>query len=287
MTPADVTARFVALRGAIGMTSRARAVPRARPPTLIEADYAERLVALVQAWRDEIRPLVNELPSLLKSARRLDDEGRRLRVVIDRGRTLLVRQSEMLPYVAQRYADQTVKHHGREFNRQTKAALGVEVPTLDRKVPTKVGHFITENVSRIRTLGDKTLNDVEDLVARAFVTGQSADELAVEIAKRFDIAEKRARFLAQDQIATLNAQVARMRHQEVGVMAFRWVTRGDSRVRPSHAVKHGRIFPYEGSRAPSFFPGDEVGCRCEEVPVFDEVKARALALAGKGRRRVA
>jgi SPP1 gp7 family putative phage head morphogenesis protein len=204
-------------------------------------------------------------------------------VLIDRGRVILVRQSQAMPFIAQRYGEQAAQHHKREFTRQTKAALGVEVPTLDRAVPTKIGHFVNENVSRIRTLGDKTLNDVEDLIARAFMTGQSVDGLAAEIERRFGIAEQRARFLARDQITTLSAQVTQLRHQELGVVTFRWRTRADGRVRPHHAVKHDRIFPYKGSRAPSFMPGDEVGCRCEAIPIFDEIRMKAGI--GGGRKR--
>jgi SPP1 gp7 family putative phage head morphogenesis protein len=284
MNAADATARLVQVNHIVGAASRRHRVPRARYPKLIEADYAAVLVGMVAEWRASIAPLLAELPALVASAR-MDDssEGRRTRALIDRGRYVIVRQSQSAPFIAQRYAEQTVKHHGREFSRQTKAALGVEVPTLDRALPTRVGHFVSENVSRIRSLGEKTLNDVEDLIARAFTTGQSVEDLTAEIMRRFDIAESRARLLAHDQISTLNAQVARMRHREVGVSLFRWKTRNDGRVRPHHAVKHDKIFPYGGSRAPSFFPGDEVNCRCEEVPVFDEILEKAFA--GKGRKR--
>jgi SPP1 gp7 family putative phage head morphogenesis protein len=273
---ADVTARLVQVNHVVGAAKRRHQVPSARYPKLIEADYAARLVELVNEWRAAAAGLLAELPALLASAR-MDDssEGRRVRALTDRGRYVVVRQVQSAPYIAQRYADQTVKHHGREFSRQTKAALGVEISTLDRAVPTRVGHFIAENVARIKSLGEQTFNDIESLVARAFTTGQSEAELAAEIMRRFDVAESKARFLARDQISTLNAQVARMRHKEVGIVTFRWKTRADGKVRPHHAVKHGRVFPYEGKSRPSFFPGDEPGCRCEEVPIFDEIRMKA------------
>lgn len=218
---------------------------------------------------------------------RLDDstEGRRLRVLIDRGRVVLVRVGQSLPFVAQRYAEQTAAHHKRELAKQTKAALGVEVPTLDRALQSRIGHFVSENTAAVRALGEKTLGDVERLVVHGFTTNQPANELEAELERRFRIAENRARRLARDHVVRLNAQVARARHKELGVAVFRWRTRGDNLVRPHHAVKHDRLFPYEGSRAPSFMPGDEPGCRCEEIPVFDEIRMKAGI--GKGRRRVA
>lgn len=291
MSAADATARIVALHHTVGTASRRRAVPSARPPTLIEADYARVLVGMVNEWRDAMQPLLDALPQLIADARRhrTDDtsDGRRAKQLTDRARILVSRQGEQAPYIAQRYAEQVVRHGAAEFSRQSKAALGVELKTLDRAVPTRIGHFAHENAVKITRLGDDTLGKVAQIVAEGFTNDESIEEIAAEIQERFNVAETYARQLARDQITKLSTQVARMRYQEVGITVFRWSTRRDPLVRPSHAVKEGKLFPYEGSRAPSFFPGDEYGCRCEEVPVFDEISNKALALAGKGRRRVA
>jgi len=48
-----------------------------------------------------------------------------------------------------------------------------------------------------------------------------------------------------------------------------WMTRGDLNVRPSHAVRDGKMFswnkPPEGGH-----PGQEYGCRCKAIPVTAE-----------------
>lgn len=289
MSAVDATARIVALHHKVGTAIPRRAVPRARQPKLIESDYAARLVDQVKQWRDAIQPLVDALPEILDAARRYrtddDSDSRRVRSLVLRGRQTVGRTAQVTRDQAQRAGKLVADHGKREFSRQSKAALGVELVTLDRAVPTRIGHFIAENVADITRLGDRTMGDVESLVARAFTNDMTVDELAKEIENRFGIAERHARFIASDQIKRLDAQVARMRHQEVGIATFRWKTRGDGRVRPAHAVKHDRIFPYEGSRAPSFMPGDDVACRCEAIPVFDEI--RMAAGVGKGRKRVA
>lgn len=323
---ADLTAHLIALHQRMGSAGRHRAVPRAHPPTLIEADYAKALIGMVKQWRASVQPLFDQLPDLIAEARRyrtdslgfrqghgaqgdpatqvgsswhetvpsesfhLDDtsDGRRAKALLDRGRKTVAQQATQAPYIAQRYADQAVKQQGREFARQTKAALGVELPTLDRGVPTRIGHFANENALKIQSLGDDTFAKVGKLVAEGFTNDRSVDDIAADLEQRFGVAETYARNLARDQITKLTAQVARMRQQEVGIATFRWKTKGDGHVRPSHAVKNDRVFPYTGASAPSFFPGDEPGCRCQQIPIFDEIRMKAAALGrdpGAVRRR--
>lgn len=429
---AERTAHLVASYARMGLAKRPRRVPRSRFPSLLEAEYATALVGLVNEWRSEVLPLLDDLPSILAAARvhrgdeaefarchvlgleiaienpagsvrhwvdsdgtegstvmkwdygcfvgvrgadgedvdvyrgpitepesvfivhqlkkssgftepdedkimigfasaddakaaylaqyddprffgtmtvlssaefvlrmraakmfgvevRLDEsqQSYRVRSHTTRARGAVTRTLERVPVIAVRTARRATDHQKNEFMRQTEAALGVKVPTVDAGIDQRIQHFVHENVSLIQKLGEKTIGDVEGVIARAFTTGQDADEVAAEIMRRFDIAERHARFIARDQMQRLYSQVTRMRHKETGVAAFQWWTQGDGHVRSSHAVKHKKIFPYEGSRAPSFFPGDDVGCRCWEEPVFEEIKAKARELLGKGRRRVA
>ncbi len=290
MTSAESTAAYVAMHHRMGTVAGRRRIPRAKFPTLVESDYAVSLVEGVSAWRRLLGPLVAQLPDLVAGAdrrMRRDDleSGRRARQLIDKARITVTSSSRSrVEMIAQRAALRTAVHHKAEFVRQMQAAFGVEVPILDRGLQPMVDSFIHENTALVEKLGQRTLDDIEKLVNGAFARGMTIDDLNTEIERRFEIAERHARLIARDQIQKLNAQVTRMRHQAIGVLAFRWLTRNDSKVRPSHAVKHGRIFPYEGSRAPSFLPGDEHNCRCSEEPVFDEI--RGMAGIGKGRKRI-
>lgn len=258
-------------------------VPRGRLPPLLEAEYARRLVA----WVDELRGELRALPRLLSEPRhdtRLDStHGRRVHSLTEPVRRKIDRDLSRLEGDVERTGRGVAAAQKEALNRQTTVALGVEIPTEDRGVPDKVGQFVSKNTTRIRSLGDKLVGEVEIIVIDAWDRGLSEAEVAAEIENRIGVAESYARFLARDQMGALYSQVARARHEEIGVRIFKWWTENDGNVRPSHAVKHGRIFPYRGSRAPSFLPGQEYGCRCWEEPVFDEIKAQAFA--GKGRRR--
>src|SRR5262245_33167434 len=99
-------------------------VPRSRPPTLIEADYAARLVAIVGHWRALLEPLMRELPALLESAARSHadradiGEGRRVRVLLDLVRARISGSTRHGEHEALRYGDLTAKHGKRELARQ-------------------------------------------------------------------------------------------------------------------------------------------------------------------------
>lgn len=191
---AERTAAYVAMHHRMGVVESRRRVPRARPPTLVESDYAAALVRIVHVWRD------------LVSAPRQDDleSSLRARSAIDRARiTITASARSRVHMIAERAAVQTAKHHKAEFIRQMKAAFGVEVPVLDRGMQPLVERFILENTTLLEKLGQKTLDDIE----KGLAAGQDVD-----IAERFAQAERHARFIARDQIGKLNAQVTRMRH---------------------------------------------------------------------------
>lgn len=49
-----------------------------------------------------------------------------------------------------------------------------------------------------------------------------------------------------------------------------WRTRGDGRVRASHAVNNGRIFSWDNP-PPTKHPGEDFGCRCTAEPYYGHV----------------
>lgn len=283
----DSTIRYVQMATRYAPPSARTRVPTGRPSLTPEVEYARKLVG----WVGELATGLRMLPRLLAEQRhhgiRVDESplGRRVRAVTEplrrqAGRAMVHLEPDM------RYAARAASSaHADILARQTRAALGVEVPTLDTAIPSAIDRFVSKNLTRIRSIDDKLIGEVEAIMLDAWDDGLSEAEVAALIEKRIGVAETYARFLARDQMAALYAQITRARHDELGVRLFRWWTQGDSHVRESHAVKHRRVFPYDGSRAPSFFPVDEYGCRCWEEPVFDEI-AQAL-YADKGRTRAA
>lgn len=299
----DTTVAFVQMTNRFMPVGRRGRPPRGKPPLLLEAEYARKLIAWIGELRAELVPISRVLgsrhgvqgdPATGFAGRPFEtaaptfrfDESRhgvRVRALTEPVRRKVGRDIDRLRPEMERTGRTVAESSKRTLERQTKVALGVEVPLRDERVPDQISAFVSKNMTRIRTLGDKLVGEVEAIVIDAWDKGLSQAEVAALIEARIGVAESHARFLARDQMGSLYTQVTRARHDELGIRLFRWWTENDGKVRDSHAVKHGRIFPYRGSRAPGFLPGQEYGCRCWEEPVFDEIKAQAFG--GRGRAR--
>lgn len=259
----------------IGFASRRRRVPRARFPRLIESDYAGRLAALVQRMRAMTEQALPTLFAELPGGWRADESpvarartrARRLRgeveaSVDDRG----------VAGIAADVGRRTADHHRGELQRQARAALGVEVMTLDPSVPGVIEGFVAENVSLISKLRGRVMDEIEAIVVRAYSDGSRAETIAPEIAARYEITERHARLVARDQIGKLNSRVTAARHQELGIASFEWMSMSDGRVRRRHVELHGRRYRYDKPPAEGL-PGQPVCCRCVQQPVFDDLLA--------------
>lgn len=283
----SATAARISFARQLGLAKRRRRVPRARFPTLIESDYAKQLVQVIEEQRQQLAPLIAELPELTASAwssrgdaarlARLDiGEGRRVRQMMD-----LVRDRSTAPRVvegaAERAARQVAAHGAGELRRQTQAALGVPLSAPDRSLPTLTEHFVSENVALIKSLGARTLDKVESAILRGFTAGARHETIAEEIAKEYSIAEKHARLIARDQIGKLHGQLNAARNQELGVTSYTWHATLDERTRPTHRALHGKVFAWANPPAEGL-PGEAILCRCQGVPVFADIMAELDAL---------
>jgi SPP1 gp7 family putative phage head morphogenesis protein len=275
---AFATAQRILFRRQLGLARRRRRVPRAQPPRLIESDYAKKLVAILHEQRKLLEPVLAELPQMLASAardrgdgwRQDVGEGRRARMLLDRvrdGSKAAVRRVEQ---IAEAVARQVGEHGKRELNRQTIAALGVEVPIADAKLPALVEQFAAENASLLQSLADRTIDDVEKAVTRAIASGGRYEDVGDEIAERYGMAERHARLIARDQIAKVNGQIAAVRHRDLGITSFVWQTSRDERVRPEHEALDGQVFRYDDPPDEGL-PGTPILCRCTAAPHFESI----------------
>lgn len=146
--------------------------------------------------------------------------------------------------------------------------------------------WVSENVSLIKSIGQTSLKEVEQIVYSAIRRGAAHTELVKELTKRFTISKKRARLIARDQINKLNADLIRARHLDLGITLYKWSTCRDERVRKPHEVLEGKICNYNdvdiyknsieekkwleriGINATLSQPGQDVLCRCTSVAII-------------------
>lgn len=87
--------------------------------------------------------------------------------------------------------------------------------------------------------------------------------------------------MARSQISRLSGTLTKVIQEELGIGSYRWVTKRDDRVRPSHRELNGRIFKWSDPPAMWYMragkkvysgrrchPGEEWGCRCVAAPVI-------------------
>jgi SPP1 gp7 family putative phage head morphogenesis protein len=262
-------------------------LPRAAEPTMVQHDYARRLLGIVALARAAYAPLVSELHGLADSAaadRRFDaGEAQRARMLTARAKAAMERalQRGSAEALAREFAHKTATHQRVQLNRQTRAVLGIDAPLTDRHLPILIEGFIHENAARITSIPERLHSDVEQVVTRGLQEGTLGTDLADEVEDRFGVAENRAKLIARDQIGKLTGQIAQARNQEMGVDAYIWRTANDERVRgrpdglypkarPSHWALEGKRFTYDNPPPPGH-PGQDYQCRCTQEPDFSGI----------------
>lgn len=159
-----------------------------------------------------------------------------------------------------------------EVKKDLKRQTGVDLQGYlnnSGKVAEKLEQLTTANVQLIKSIHSQYLDKIQASVMQAQVKGTPTKELAKQIQEIGGVTEKRAKLIARDQSAKINASLTKARHEEMGVTQYIWSTSGDERVRDSHAENDGKVFSYDNPPLTGN-PGDEVNCRCIAVPVLVE-----------------
>lgn len=264
----------------MGLATRRRRIPRQQYPKLIESDYATAIVGIFNRARPALAPLMRELPSLLTVAqaergdRRDVGEASTARTLIDQAKAHIERaiQPGELEHLAAAYARRTAGYQRDQLGRQLKAALGIDVPTLDSRLPALIEHFAQHNAALIKSVPVDVVAKIEKMVMGAFTSGTPHAQLAEEISNRFDIGERHARLIARDQVGKIYGQVNAFRQKDLGVTSFVWQTMHDERVRDDHVDLDGKVFAYNDPPDEGL-PGEPTNCRCYAEPVFDDILA--------------
>jgi len=282
---AAATKRLVQIHRRLGLAGKPRQrLPRQIYPHLIEQQYLKVLTNVVDHVRATLVPLSKELPSLLVSAsnsRRVDaNEGRRAQQLVDAARDRMTEaiKPHQVEDLARSFAAQTASYQRVQLGRQVHAALGIDVPFRDPTARAMSEHFVSENVSLIKTIPNRLHDDVEKMVTRAVANGTLHSDLEDQIASRFGVAKSDAARIARDQIGKFYGQVNHARQREIGITRFIWRTVGDQRVRDEHdelmAQSENEPFsfddPPQTEDGPAL-PGEPVQCRCYAEPVFDDL----------------
>lgn len=174
----------------------------------------------------------------------------------------------------------------REWKRIVKNTLGIDLLDDYYKgdfYAQQLRIWVDENVQKIKSIPNEALAEMKDVVLEGYLNGKSVRAIQKDIQERYNVSKSKAKAIARDQLGTLNAQITRLQQKDAGCSKYRWSDSHDSRVRDCHHALNGKTFSwddppemwyiskkqgkvYTGRRC---HPGEDFGCRCVAIPVFD------------------
>ncbi len=174
--------------------------------------------------------------------------------------------------------NQTNVWNEKEWEKQMRAAFGVNIFQREPFINSSLNSFAIENVSLITKMETEYLSTVEGIVQRGVRQGQSSATIAKDLKKRLDVTKSRARLIARDQVSKLNGQLTELRQTNLGIEKYIWRTAQDERVRPTHRAHNGKKFDWDNPPSNTGHPGEDIQCRCYAEPDFDNV-AKELGIS--------
>ena len=136
--------------------------------------------------------------------------------------------------------------------------------------------LVSQNVSLIKSIGTKYLDDVEGSVMRAVTAGRDVASLKEELSERYGITRRRAEFIARDQCNKVTEGLARANDLETGVEEGIWIhVPGKKTSRETHREMDGKKFDlskgmYDRAEGRYIMPGELPGCQCSYQPVLSK-----------------
>lgn len=251
--------------------------PRARSVRLRPIGTAPGLAADLRAiyewgvdewgsWaQSELVPMYEQPAPLVMDATAQD----LLRVLRSRG----VHMDLMVTYQTQRLARWVTRvgeWHGQRTIRAVVSAVGVDVSPYIRlaDVQDTLAQAVLTNTNLITGVSQDVREQLARVVLESFALRRTKREFVREIARVMGVAQRRARFIAEDQMSKLSSLLTQIRQQQLGFSHYIWRTRGDDRVRPLHRQRDGRVFPWDTPPSDGH-PGWPIRCRCVAEAYMD------------------
>lgn len=253
-------------------TVRSRPRPtgrRPQQPLAVEREYAALTVMIAETVADASRRVLlehiraEERRELLATDADMDPDE--LGVVLGTLRDLLERVGAMdVSEQVDRISDRMARWNAADQSR----VLGVSLDAFGPGVESAMSTWRRQQAELITSIPRKHLGRVVELVEQAQSSGMRVETLAKKIEAEFGIARRRAQLIATDQILTANANLTRVRQQDLGIESYTWSTVGDERVRPVHAAADGQVYTWAEGHPTEGHPGEPVRCRCQALAVL-------------------
>jgi hypothetical protein len=300
-TPQDIQAVVKASR--IGR--RPRRLPRPPQnalPKMMFRKYANRLIDLIERWKDATKRIVFPHLAGIEKTVRLE----RPAVVRDSWPDDLSQQMNVLRSEFDRLSRQSSELAYGTFNevnglsrsrwyKIAHAVMGVDLVAGEPWLDAEARAFVAQNISLINKLSQETAADIEQILMDGFRKGRRIESMQEQILttdlaptayeqggkKVFLNVENRAELIARDQTAKLWGNINQLRQTNVGVDMYTWRTVRDERVVGNPSGK----YPNPTEMHKNHWLMDGKICKWNDVTVYAETVEEAMA--GKWKERTA
>ena len=263
-------------------------IPRPRSVKLLQRRYYQMLRQVILAMRASIEknvlPYIDGIvqmanfsrPGKVDSHARADAYSDEIAFIIQLAKIQLLRQFPESFYkdLATTIALATDDFSYQNINTIFEKVFGSSYSRFEPWVTQEVKGFVKANVDLITSIESTYFSKVEGIILRGAQKGKLSKDIGKEIKAEFGVTDRRAAFIARDQVAKFNGNLTQLRQTQAGISKYEWQTSEDERVRDSHRELNGKIFSWDDPPEVGN-PGEDFNCRCVAIPVFEEPAADA------------
>lgn len=162
--------------------------------------------------------------------------------------------------------------------KQSMKSIAVIPPDLDKNTRLNIAEQFTNNLNFfIKKFETEKIPKMRQQLQDIVFDGYRNDKIEQMLVKEYGVDKRKAEFLAFNETNILVAKYRAYRFTKEGVTRYKWVTRGDSKVRPLHQKLNGEICFYNdppiiddktGQRGN---PGETYNCRCFDRPIVEDI----------------
>ena len=175
-------------------------------------------------------------------------------------------------------------YHKEDLIRKFRSALGIDVRILlaDPVVFAFMQESIDTNVGLIKTIPRRFNEGLTKRVEKVFAESPFDQQALKKMLKdEYKSSGYNLRRITRDQTSKQIGALTRIRHEQLGIEGYMWLTSEDERVRPTH-VNYNRKWFRWSNPPPEGHPGFPIQCRCTAQAAITDADRERLKRAVGG-----
>lgn len=236
------------------LRGRDRFLPPTTPSKRAEVYYRDALADFIRAMINRITDALSK-KNLVDAVAISDDDyiNSLIEVLASIAGERIEERAKLL---ATRFVSKVHYQNKTQFARNFKNAFDIDLSNIIEKeiLGDTLAVAIQQNVELITSIKNDFINDIGSNVFTNYKKGFRHGELINEIRTRGNVSYSRAKLIARDQTAKINADFEEERNKKLGFDIYKWKGTGDARERDSHRVLNNMLCKYSD---PTVYSDDE------------------------------